>query len=87
MSFFSKLRNSKKAAHEVKLARAAEEQKERQVKPPYKHIPTHAASDALRIAPPSASADENRAAIRAQNVRRSVMPPEASTSEPSRAKA
>lgn len=66
MSIFSKLRNAKKAADKHKGEKAADE-----VKPvtPYRHIPTHAAIDALSGAPSSWQL-EDRASIRYQNQKR-----------------
>jgi hypothetical protein len=49
MKFFSKLRKAKGAAEEYKKAAAAQEEPKPRV--PYKHIPTHAAQDALASAP------------------------------------
>ncbi|MCJ1353771.1 MAG: hypothetical protein MMC33_003758 [Icmadophila ericetorum] len=69
MSIFSKLRGAKKAADAHKGAAA-----EKETKPvvPYKHIPTHAAIDALNGAP-SSWREDDRALIAAQNKRRSQM--------------
>jgi hypothetical protein len=67
MSIFEKLRNTKKAADEHKpddsLPKPA----------PYKHVPTHAASDSLACAPPGWRQVEDRKAIQAQYKRRSEM--------------
>lgn len=49
MKFFSKLRKAKGAAEEYKKAAAAQEEPKPKV--PYKHVPTHAAQDALASAP------------------------------------
>lgn len=77
MSVFSKLRLSKKAAKEHK-AKTAEKQKADQLaeeavaKVPYKHIPTHAAVDALSGAPSTWKA-EDRPKIKDHHQRRSQM--------------
>ncbi len=69
MSIFSKLRRAKQAADSQKEKNnAAAETKPKAA--PYKHIPTHAASDALLGAPAGRSA-EDRKAIQAQHQRRS----------------
>jgi hypothetical protein len=70
MSVFSKIKLSKKAAKQHKekeKGKAAEP-----VKTPYKHIPTHAAFDALSGAP-SSWKHEDRPKIREQHKRRSKM--------------
>jgi len=66
MSIFSKLRNAKKAADKHKGAKAVVE-----TKPvtPYKHVPTHAAIDALSGAP-SSWQHSDRDSIRYQNEKR-----------------
>ncbi|OCL07576.1 hypothetical protein AOQ84DRAFT_364848 [Glonium stellatum] len=72
MSIFSKVKNAKKAAEQHKRASS---QAQAEVKPPtpYKHVPTHAAQDALSCAPTSWSAEESRAKISAANRRKSDM--------------
>lgn len=71
MSVFSKLKMSKKAAKEHK-AKAAEKDKEPVITVPYKHVPTHAAVDALSGAPSSWKA-EDRPKIKDHHHRRSQM--------------
>lgn len=72
MSVFSKIRQSRKAAKEHK-AKTAEKGKENEpVKVPYKHIPKHAAVDALSGAP-SSWKHEDRSKIKQQHQRRSQM--------------
>lgn len=70
MSIFSKVKNAKKAAEEHKRASS---QAQAEIKPPtrYKHIPTHAAQDALSCAPTSWSVEESRAKISAAHRRKS----------------
>lgn len=69
MSIFSKLRRAKQAADSQKEKNnAAGESKPKPA--PYKHIPTHAASDAL-LGAPAGRRDEDRKAILAQHQRRS----------------
>jgi hypothetical protein len=70
MSVFSKIILSKRAAKQHK-----EKEKEKDAEPvkvPYKHIPTHAAYDALNGAPPSWKHDD-RIKIKEQHKRRSEM--------------
>ncbi|KAI9866317.1 MAG: hypothetical protein M1813_001439 [Trichoglossum hirsutum] len=70
MSIFSKLRAAKRAADEVK---SAEKEGSAQSQPaPYKHIPTHAAVDALSGAP-SAWKAQDVPLIKAQHRRRSQL--------------
>ncbi|ERF71069.1 hypothetical protein EPUS_03350 [Endocarpon pusillum Z07020] len=69
MSIFSKLRRAKQAADSQKEKNnAAAETKPKPA--PYKHIPTHAASDAL-LGAPAGRREEDRKAILAQHQRRS----------------
>lgn len=70
MSIFSKVKNAKKAAEQHKRASS---QAQADPKPPtrYKHIPTHAAQDALSCAPTSWTAEESRAKISAAHRRKS----------------
>ena len=71
MSIFSKIKGAKRAAKEHKNAEAQKAPAENVDKPqPYKHIPTHAASDALSGAPFSFR-EEDRTAIRESHKRRS----------------
>ena len=72
MPIFGKFRNAKKAADERKSENTAPA--DSQPKPaPYKHIPTHAASDFLACAPPGWREAEDRKSIQAQRKRRSEM--------------
>lgn len=71
MSIFSKLKASKKAAKEHKLA-AKEKDPNEVTKIPYKHIPSHAAVDALSGAPSSWTRDD-RSKIKEHHQRRSQM--------------
>lgn len=71
MSIFSHIRRSRQQAKEHNARLAEQERKEHQ-KVPYKHVPTHAASDAFASAPPSwRKADRQR--IMEENRRRSAM--------------
>lgn len=72
MSIFSKLKQSKRAAKEHKNKSSKQIQAEELPKTPYKHVPTHAAVDALSGAP-SSWQQEDRARILEQNKRRSMM--------------
>lgn len=65
MSIFGKIKTAKKAAE----AKKAQESTSDPQPVPYKHIPTHAALDALGGAPPRRHA-EDRAAIRAAHHKR-----------------
>ncbi|TVY37763.1 hypothetical protein LSUB1_G004422 [Lachnellula subtilissima] len=76
MSVFSKISLSRKAAKEHK-AKVAE--KDTDVKVPYKHVPTHAAVDALNGAPSTWKIDD-RPKIKEQHKRRSHMPNTRTTS-------
>ncbi|KAH0537592.1 hypothetical protein FGG08_005624 [Glutinoglossum americanum] len=70
MSIFSKLRAAKRAADEAKGAE--KESKTKSQPAPYKHIPTHAAVDALSGAP-SAWKAQDVPLIKAQHQRRSQL--------------
>ena len=73
MSIFSKIKGAKKAADKHKQAKATETPVEKKDIPvPYRHVPTHAAVDALTGAP-SSWREEDRAAIKHQHKRRSMM--------------
>ncbi|KAL8804340.1 MAG: hypothetical protein Q9182_002622 [Xanthomendoza sp. 2 TL-2023] len=73
MSIFSKIKGAKKAADKHKQAKASEVPVEVKAAPvPYRHIPTHAAIDALTGAP-SSWREEDRVAIKHQHKRRSMM--------------
>ncbi|KJZ79219.1 hypothetical protein HIM_01370 [Hirsutella minnesotensis 3608] len=71
MSIFSHIRKSRQQAKEHS-AKLAEQEKKEQVKAPYKHVPTHAASDAFASAPPSWR-EVDRPRILEENRRRSAM--------------
>jgi hypothetical protein len=72
MTIFGKLRNARKFASEHKSGKPAPA--DSQPKPtPYKHIPTHAASDSLACAPPGWKQIEDWKYIQAQRKRRSEM--------------
>lgn len=81
MSIISKLRRSRSAAKDHKQHAASQRSgtKEEPAEQPYRHIPTHAASDALSGAPSSWKQDD-RLKIREHHKRRSQM---ANLSEPS----
>ncbi|KAL8757729.1 MAG: hypothetical protein Q9199_002016 [Rusavskia elegans] len=79
MSFFSKIKGAKKAADKHKQAKSTEVPVEIKDTPiPYRHIPTHAAVDALTGAPASWR-EEDRVAIKHQHKRRSMMTRNSST--------
>lgn len=71
MSVFSKIKLSRKAAKEHKV-KAAEKGADKPVAVPYKHIPTHAAVDALNGAP-SSWKHEDLPKIKEHHKRRSQM--------------
>jgi hypothetical protein len=73
MSIFSKIKQSRKAAKDHK-AQAEDKQKQEvaEQKVPYRHVPTHAAVDALSGAP-SSWKHEDRSKIREYHSRRSQM--------------
>ncbi|TPX13133.1 uncharacterized protein E0L32_006559 [Thyridium curvatum] len=71
MSVFSLIRRGRQAAKEHK-DKQAEKDKKAAEKPPYKHVPTHAAVDALNGAPQTWRADD-RPRIIEQHKRRSAM--------------
>ncbi|KAH8776989.1 hypothetical protein BGZ57DRAFT_359805 [Hyaloscypha finlandica] len=73
MSVFSKIMMSRKAAKEAKDHKTVAKQKEEAVaKVPYKHVPTHAAVDALSGAPSTWKVDD-RSKIKEHHKRRSQM--------------
>lgn len=73
MSIFSKIKGAKKAANKHKEEKARQSPTMvRDAPAPYRHIPTHAAVDALSGAP-SSWKEEDRSAIKAQHKRRSMM--------------
>ncbi|MCJ1399772.1 hypothetical protein MMC11_002975 [Xylographa trunciseda] len=67
MSIFSKFSRAKRAAEKHKSLKAAKEEPKESA--PYKHVPTHAAVDAL-LGAPSSWQHEDREAIRFQNDKR-----------------
>lgn len=71
MSIFSRLRKSRQQAKEHN-AKLAQQEKEEETKTPYRHVPKHAATDAIASAPPSWREDD-RQKIQEQNRRRSAM--------------
>lgn len=71
MSVFSKIRRSRQSAKEHQQKEADRARKEAE-SAPYRHVPTHAAIDALSGAPPSWKNDD-RDKIVEQNRRRSAM--------------
>ncbi len=71
MSVFTLIRRGRQAAKEHS-AKKAEKQKEEEQKAPYRHVPTHAAVDALSGAPSGWRA-EDKPRILEQNRRRSAM--------------
>lgn len=71
MSVFSKIKHSRKAAKEHKV-KSAEKQADKPLTVPYKHIPTHAAIDALNGAP-SSWKFEDLSKIKEEHKRRSKM--------------
>ncbi|KAI1176625.1 hypothetical protein F4777DRAFT_244375 [Nemania sp. FL0916] len=71
MSVFSIIKRGRAQAKERNV-KQAEKEKAESVKLPYKHVPTHAATDALATAP-SSWKQEDRSKIREQNRRRSAM--------------
>lgn len=69
MSIFSKIKSSKKAAEEHKAQKAAKQAEEQKPAPaPYRHVPKHAAQDAL-VGTPGAVAHD---AIREANKERAM---------------
>ncbi|GAW16065.1 hypothetical protein ANO14919_054880 [Xylariales sp. No.14919] len=71
MSVFSIIKRGRAQAKEHS-AKQADKDKSEAVKLPYKHVPTHAATDAIATAPSSWKQDD-RSKIREQNRRRSAM--------------
>lgn len=72
MSIFSSLRRSRQQAKEHS-AKVAEQKRKEENRVPYRHVPTHAASDAIACAPPSWREQTDRPKILEQNRRRSAM--------------
>lgn len=71
MSVFTMIKKGRQAAKEH-AARQAEKQKAEAAKAPYKHVPRHAASDAISTGP-SVYKESDRPKIAEQNRRRSMM--------------
>lgn len=71
MSVFSIIKRGRAQAKEHS-AKQADKEKNEAVKLPYRHVPTHAATDAIATAPASWKQDD-RSKIREQNRRRSAM--------------
>lgn len=69
MSILGRLRRAKHAAEKQKDKQGAAAE-DSQPKPPYRHVPTHAATDAL-LGAPATWRDQDKKAIQAQNQRRS----------------
>ena len=72
MSIFSHIKKSRQQAKEHN-ARLAEQKKRESAILPYKHVPTHAAADAIACAPPSWREQADRPKIVEHNRRRSAM--------------
>lgn len=72
MSIFSHIRKSRQQAKEHN-AKVAEQKRRESAVLPYKHVPTHAASDAIACAPPSWREQADRPRIVEHNRRRSAM--------------
>ncbi|KOS18061.1 hypothetical protein ESCO_003158 [Escovopsis weberi] len=68
MSIFSRISKSRQQAKEHN-AKLAEQQKKEEAKQPYRHVPTHAAADAIASAPPGWR-ESDRIRIREENHRR-----------------
>ncbi|TAQ87123.1 hypothetical protein B7494_g4519 [Chlorociboria aeruginascens] len=72
MSIFARIKLSRKAAKDHK-GKAAEKENKGNALVEYKHVPTHAAIDALAGCPPSWRIEEDRLKIKEQHKRRSEM--------------
>ncbi|KAM0258215.1 hypothetical protein ACHAQJ_003983 [Trichoderma viride] len=72
MSIFSRMRKSRQQAKDHNAKLAEQEKKEEGGKVPYRHVPKHAATDAIASAPPSWR-DDDRQKIQEQHRRRSSM--------------
>lgn len=79
MSIFSKIKGAKKAAEDHKKKAEVTSTIPEQPKAPYKHVPTHAATDSLNVGGASRDTDM-RERIREQHKRRSAMPPSSQSS-------
>lgn len=73
MSIFSNLRKSRRQAKEHSAKLAEQKKQEESDRIPYKHVPTHAASDAFACAPPSWREAADRPKILEHNRRRGAM--------------
>ena len=73
MSIFSKIKGASKAAKEHKKANTPDPASQKSAPAPYRHVPTHAAIDAM-LGAPSSWKEVDRSAIKAHNKRRSMMP-------------
>ena len=82
MSIFSKIKGAKKAAKDHKQAQQAPAPETVDKPVPYKHIPTHAAIDAMAGAPASYR-DADRAEIKATNEKRRSMVAQSSSGKTS----
>ncbi|KAK7218434.1 hypothetical protein V2G26_006437 [Clonostachys chloroleuca] len=72
MSIFSTIRKTRKDAKDQN-AKLAEQKKKEEETTPYRHVPTHAATDAFASAPPRWREAADRARIIEHNQRRSAM--------------
>lgn len=73
MSIFNSIRKSRQQAKDHMSKLAEQKKKEEDDKEPYRHVPTHAASDAFAAAPPAWRETSDRPRIIEQNRRRSAM--------------
>lgn len=73
MSIFSKIKGASKAAKEHKKAQTPDPGLQKSTQARSRHVPTHAAIDAM-LGAPSSWKEVDRSAIRAQHKRRSMMP-------------
>ncbi|KAL6862804.1 hypothetical protein ACO1O0_003042 [Amphichorda felina] len=73
MSIFSHIRKSRQQAKEHNAKLAEQQKKEKQETMSYRHVPTHAASDAFASAPPTWREAADRPRIIEENRRRSAM--------------
>lgn len=86
MSILSSIRKSRQSAREYNAKLAAQKRTEDGTTPssaPYRHIPTHAAADAVASAPPSWREADDRQRIMEQHQKRSSMGPVAHGGFPS----
>lgn len=73
MSIFSKIKGASQAAKEHKKAKTPDPGLQKSTPARVRHVPTHAAIDAM-LGAPSSWKEIDRSAIRAQHKRRSMMP-------------